>query len=254
MIRSRILILTVIMTAAAAAAFAQTESKADPEPAKPKDPSVSEIIASYVRALGGADKFSKVRSRTMRGEVELSPLNIKGTVVSYAAPEDKVASYLTINGLGDFAEGFDGTRGWAVNPLQGLRQKSAEEIARQRISANFFREINLEKLYTTLKFGGRTTIDGNENYIVEATAEGLGTDKLYFDVKTGLLSRYDTITVAPEGRFPTSTFIDDYRTVDGMQVSFRSRTKLPQYEVVIKLDEVKNNAEIDPKVFAAPEK
>src|SRR5688500_5164792 len=136
-----------------------------PEPAKPveikapqssaaaaKDPSVAEILRKYVEAQGGREAVEKVRTRTFRGTVALSPMGISGTIESYAVPENKTVSFMKFTGVGDFAEGSDGTIGWSTDPIKGLREKSGEEFARQKLAANFYLSINLEKMYEKLEF------------------------------------------------------------------------------------------------------
>jgi hypothetical protein len=223
-----------------------------PTTEKAKDPTAAEVFEKYAAALGGHAAAKKIKNRETRGSVTLSPMGVTGTILGYSAPEAKNVTFLKINGLGDFAEGFDGTTGWSTNPLQGLRTKTGEELKRQLLTGRFDRETSLKSIYTQAEVTGRDTIEGKEAYVVKATPEGLGPDTLFFDVKTGLLLRWDTTLVSPEGRMAASTFLDDYREVDGVKIAFKSRTKLPQYDLVISLTGVKHNVEISEGIFAKP--
>src|SRR5687768_15569462 len=124
---------------------AKTEEKKAPETAvlTAKDPSVAEILKKYVEAQGGREAVEKIKTRTLRGTVALSPMGISGTIESFAVPENKTVSFMKFTGVGDFAEGSDGTIGWSTDPIKGLREKSGEEFARQKLAANFYLSINL---------------------------------------------------------------------------------------------------------------
>jgi hypothetical protein len=80
---------------------------------------------------------------------------------------------------------------------------------------------------------GKQTLGGSEVYAIEGTpATGLPS-VFYFDVKTGLLKRKDSV------------YYDDYREVDGMMIPFSIRGP----NTLIKLTEVKHNLPVDDSQF-----
>jgi hypothetical protein len=250
--------LAMILMLSALAVFAQTPTpkpEAKPE-AKPtpaaKLPTVKEILDRYVQAVGGRAAIEKVQTRMMKGTVELAPMGVRGTVESYSAAPDKFYNKMTLGGIGDMFEGFDGKNAWASNPLQGNRDKTGDELAQTKINTNFHRELNFEKLYTKLEVKGIEKIGDKEAYVIHAVAGTLEPQSFYFDKQTGLLLREDLTAVSPEGKTPTKNYFEDYREVDGAKLPFKVRSVLPQFEVVVTVTEYKNGVTIDEKLFAKP--
>ncbi len=237
-------------------AFTYAPGQKAPAPAEAapavKLPAIEETLAKYVTAIGGREAYAKIKSRESKGTVELIPTGIKGTFVSIGAPDAKSVTKMDLAGIGVLADGNDGTTAWSENPIQGGRVKSGKELQQTLILSNFYREINLDKLYANLKVTGATAVDGKEAFIVEASNEGLPIEKFYFDAKMGYLLRTDSTIVSPEGDQPAIIHYEDFREVDGVKLPFRVRTKLPQFEIVVIITEIKHNIKLDEATFARP--
>jgi zinc protease len=239
-------------------AFSQKPSSAAPagasaSPATVKLPEAKEIIERYVKALGGRDALSKHKSRYEKGSIELSPMGIKGTVETFSRSDDRALTKLSIDGIGEILEGFDGKTAWTVNPIQGNRVKTGPELAQSKRNSTFRRELNLDKMYDGLKVRGIEKVSERETYVVVASTAGLPDDILYFDTETGLLLRSDSIVVTPEGNQAMSSFYDDYREVDGIKSAFKVRAKTPAFEINTAVSEVKYGVAIEDSKFVQPQ-
>jgi hypothetical protein len=135
--------------------FGQKAEPAKPANGKPetaktaqtaKLPTVKEVLDKYVAALGGRAANERIKTRTMKGTFELAPMGIKGALESFSAAPDKVYSKTNLQGIGEIVEAFDGKTAWGVNPMQGSRDKSGEELLQTKLAGNFYREVNLDKL------------------------------------------------------------------------------------------------------------
>ncbi len=244
--------LAMIVFSALTSAFGQKAATPAEATAAAKLPSVSEVLAKYVSAIGGREANEKIKSRQSKGTVELSPMGIKGTFETVGAPDSKSLTKMNLAGIGEMLEGSDGKTAWSQNPIQGAREKTGKEFQQAAITSNFFREINLDKLFADLKITGTTKVEGKDAYVIEASNEGLPTEKLYFDTKTGYLLRSDATLISPEGNQPATIYYDDVREVDGVKLPFKVRTILPQFEVLIMTTEVKHNVKVEDAIFARP--
>lgn len=221
-------------------------------PQAAKLPSASEIVAKYVKALGGREANEKIKSRVLKGTVELSPMNIKGTAELYSSAPDKSLVVLNIAGVGEIREGFDGKTAWSINPIQGNRDKTGQELLQVKLASSFYREINLDKLYSKMEVKGTQKVGDMDAYVVIATAEGVPNETLYFDTVSGLLLRSDTTSISPEGNINTTSYYEDYREVDGIKIPFKVRSVLPQFAIISTFTEVKNNVIIEDAKFGKP--
>lgn len=250
--------LTAVLMLAANVWAQKPDSKSDvkaPE-AKPtpaaKLPTVKEVLDKYVQAIGGREANEKIQTRVMKGNVEISPMGVKGTNEIYAVAPDKSYAKVSLAGFGEIIEAYDGKTAWTINPLQGNRDKSGNELLQTKLGSTFHRELNLDKLYSKMELKGTEKVGDKEAYVIVATPVGLEAQTFYFDKVTGLLLREDMTSITPEGVMPVKTFYDDFREVDGIKLPYKIRAVLPQFELNTTITEVKNNVKIDDALFSKP--
>lgn len=216
-------------------------------------PTAQQIIAKYVEAIGGREANEKIKTRITKGTVELSPVGIKGEAESYAAAPGKSYAKISLAGVGDIIESFDGTTAWTINPIQGNRNKEGQELLQTKLSNNFYREINLDKLYSNWQVKGTEKVGDRDAYVLTGTPEGLEPETFYFDAETGLLLRNDQTLISPQGNMVGKAFYEDYREVDGVKIPHKIRLVTPQLEIITTITEVKNNVAVEDSKFAKPQ-
>lgn len=243
----RIVFLFSLVAVISAAAFGQAA------PGKPeKLPTAREIVERHIKASGGRAAFEKVRTRISSGTIEMRPMGIKGTFEAIAAAPNLSLVKLSLAGIGDLLEGYDGTTAWSANPIQGSREKTGAELLQTKNLYDFYRDIRLDKIYPKMTVTGIEKVGGRDAYVVRAEPVGLNPDLLYFDVVSGLMIRMDSEIISPEGTQKTQAYYGDYKPFDGVMIATTMRTVLPQGEIIIALTDIKNNVQIDRTKFAKP--
>ena len=248
--RNIIIILAVVLSFASVARSQKIDSARSVPPQKL--PSVKEILGRYVKAIGGRSAVEKIKTRTVTGNVEITPMNFKGTFEAFSAPEGKSFSKIALTGVGDMLEGTDGNTAWVVNPFQGNREKTGEELAQSKLINYFYRDLRLEKLFPTMELKGIEKVGEKDAYVISALAEGVPPETWYFDTKSGLMIRSDVTAIAPEGNQPLSFFYEDHRRVDGIMLPFRIRSQTPSFILTMVITEVKHGQPLDNARFARP--
>ena len=254
--KSKSSVLVAVILTLTTAVFAQKPEPVKPEPVKTavaaKLPTVKEVLDKYVKAIGGREANEKIKTRFMSGTVELMPMGIKGTYETYTAAESKSFTKMTLTGIGDMLEGYDGKTAWVINPIQGSRDKSGAELLQAKINGNFYREINLDKLFSKIEVKGIEKVGEKDTYVLVATAEGVPSETWYFDTATGLLLRSDMTAISPEGSQSAKVFYEEMRTAEGVTGPVKIRTQLPQFEIVMIATDLKQGIAIDESKFAKP--
>lgn len=246
-------LLFAIVAAFSVAAFAQTAPEKAAKPAAAvKLPTAAEIVAKHVKAAGGREAVEKIKSRSSTGTVEMQPMGLKGTFETIAAAPDRSFVKLSLSGIGDLLEGYDGTTAWSQNPIQGSRDKSGAELLQSKKSNDFYRDIRFDKIYPKMTVTGIEKVGDKDAYVIKAEPVGLNPEILYFDVASGLLVRTDSEIVSPEGIQKAKSFYDEYKPYNGVMIPTKIRTVLPQVEVTMTVTEVKDNLPIDQAKFAKP--
>jgi outer membrane lipoprotein-sorting protein len=253
----RILTILVFGSLACAGAYAQATKpasstgpvKAAPRPLKRL--TVKQILAKYRTALGSTLSKQKITSLVTTGTAEIPAIGATGTVEIYSKAPDKQLTVVNLKGVGLITDGYDGFEAWSNNPITGLRTKSGIELAQAKSAAVFDRDDKLETLYTKLEIKPTEQVDGKDTYVIAATSAA-GTETWYFDAKTFLLLRQDTLAEGPQGKIPLQTYIEEYRVYSGIKVPVVTRTAFPSYALVVRISDVKTNVAIDDAKFKKP--
>jgi len=231
---------------------AKPEAKS-PEATTPEAlPSIDQILDKLIEGAGGKAAIEKITSRQVTGEFEIAAFGVNGTLKAYSKAPNKNSSVADVPGVGLFLRGFDGTVAWEQDPNAGLHEIAGAELAARKRDADFHMELHIKDLFPKLAVKAKQKVGEKEAYLVEATPAEGNVEKLYFDVKSGLLIRHDAERDSAQGVLAIETYFDDYRDLDGIKVPFSIKQVNPAFTMSIKITEVKHNVEIDVAKFAKP--
>ena len=210
------------------------------------------MLENYVKALGGKEAIQKATSYSMKGKIELAAMSMSGPAEMVTKAPNKVFTKFTLEGFGEILQGYDGKVAWAQDPVQGMRELSGVELVAMKIGADFYKDLRMKELYKSLTVKGREKVGEASAIVVEAVPSEGEPSKYYFDEKSWLMIRTDSVQEGPQGKMPTENYAEDYREVEGIKVPHRIRIVNPVYAITITLDEVKVNAAIEEAKFAKP--
>lgn len=216
------------------------------------EPTVDQILARYKEAVGGRKAWKALHSRVSMGTIDVTSMNLSGTVVMHEKAPNKLLTIIILAGSA-FREAFDGKTGWAEDPADGLREETGLELAEAKRQADFYGPFDLRGQYSKVAFVGREKIGERENYVVEGSLpEGSQPDRLYFDVDTGLLARLVTQHHGPEGVSQLQEDFSDYREIDGLKLPFTISQNSTESAFTIKISQVRHNVALGDSEFSKP--
>ena len=240
-------------------------------------PAAEQIIAKYLKALGGAEKLAAVKSFVATGKsVGFGGLGGGAAVTLYAnAPDQRTLKidFKDTPGRGDTTRAYDGKIAWLRTPLNvlGEYELSGGELDGARLDALMSFPGRIHESLTKLRVGLPVTISDLPAPSSQASKEEnvlIGQDRLvdvvqgngprdmlvtlYFDRESGLLLRMVRYARSPIGRVPTQVDYADYRDAGGIRMPFRMTFAWLNGRDAIRLDSVKLNAPIDASVFGKP--
>jgi hypothetical protein len=253
--------LVAVITGMAQSAQQRSEPVQGGANATAPTPTVDQILDKYVQAIGGKAAFEKLKTRVMKGTWENLTTSRVSPIEIYAKAPNKRVEILLVGDY-DSSRGFNGAVGWSLNMTEtGFRELSGHGLAAEKREAEFYREIKLRELYPKSTLAGKEKVGDREAYVVEATPAEGDSEKLYFDIQTGLLIRRDGTVEAPkDGRIPVESLIkipvesyfEDYREIDDVKLPFTVRHSLPGVRTIIKFKEIKHNTPIEDAKFNKP--
>lgn len=220
------------------------------KPAEPLPPAQT-IIDRHIEATGGRKALEAHSSVTIKGDIEIPANGMKGAVEVHAARPNKMVSKMTLTGVGEFQEGFNGTTAWSVNPMTGPMLASGEELAQKAFDADFDRALGLALKYESIKTAAQTTFEGRPVYRVELARKGGGTDVEFYDVETGLKAGSIIERKNPMGTISVTTAVSEYKKFgDTMQPTVMKQT-VSGSQIVTTFNSIEFD-KVDPAVFELP--
>lgn len=208
-------------------------------------PTIDQVLDKYVKAIGGKAAVQAPTSRVMKGTIDAPAIGAKGTIEIYAKAPNKELTEVASSALGNSRQGFNGTVAWSeedgeVKDVPGFNKREAD----------FYLPARMHELYPRIEFKGKEKLGNAQTYVLEAPRSGRP-KRWYFDTETGLLLRTEEKDAA--GTVTAREDYEDYRAVDGLQISFTMRgMDENETEFVVKFSEVKHNVAIDDAKFEKP--
>jgi len=226
---------------------------ASPASAAADGQTVDSILDRYVEASGGKAALEKIKSRAVKGDIDL--LGTTSDWQMSAKAPNKQLSELNSATLGVITDGFDGTVAWSKNQA-GIRVKEGEELAKTKRDADFYRDVKFKILYPDLAYKGTEKVGDEEVRVLESRPSSSSRERFSFSSKSGLLIRQESELEGPQGKVIATVRLEDFRAVDGVKYPFNLKFKIntggQDFEFGIKVKEVKHNVAIEDAKFAKP--
>ena len=208
-----------------------------------------EIIEKYITAIGGADKWTKVQSIKVEGQVEVQGLAIPYTMQGLQLKGMRVDAEFQGNIIIDIVTP---TNGWSQNPLAGKNTLSpiTEEELKSKVDDLDIQDAFIE--YKTkgsaVEFLGKDEEDGNEYFKIKMTSKNNNEKTYFFDTKTYLIYKIESVVKQQGQEMKTAVKYLDYQSIDfGIKMPF----KTDQGMMMMVIKKVTINPVVDESIFIA---
>ena len=215
-------------------------------------PTIDAILNKYVDAIGGRQAQEKIKSRVIKGRVELSGSDSWGQIEIYAKAPNKSLTIMNVAPMGQVKRGYDGCTAWNVGETIGSQTLTGAALSVFSAGTDFYREIKLSELYPGIRLMGRMKEKDGEFYLVEGYPTIGSAETMYFESQSGLLTGRDLIQQTPRGPIRVEMRYSDWREVDGVKLPFKITQSMPNLKFVFTVREIKHNLPVDDKLFEKP--
>jgi hypothetical protein len=220
-------------------------------PANPTLPSARSIIDRHITAVGGRKAILARNSMYATGTVSIASQGMSGPVEIFAAKPNKVVQRLTIGGIGQIEEGFDGQIGWSLSPVTGPSLSQGPELEQKRFDADFYSELHEAARYDSMTTVEKTTFEGRPCYKVRLVRRGGGEEFEFYDVETGLKAGGITTRESPMGPITATTVEGGYKRFGALLQATTLKSTAMGLEQSVTLTAVEYDT-VKPSVFEAP--
>ncbi|HEU5236453.1 MAG TPA: c-type cytochrome, partial [Pyrinomonadaceae bacterium] len=220
-----------------------------PPATPPVRPSVDQIFAKYLDALGGA-KAPATRTLGMKGRREASQNRNFPNEITFAAPDKFLVVVSTPQAV--VRQSVSGEQGWALNGTNLRTFTTAEAVDVRRGWEDAFSVVKVKQV-PGMNFGGVQKVSERETYLI-AKSNDTKTELYYFDSTTGLLVRKMTISHTSLLPIPEQIDFEDYPDVDGIKMPFTIRySGIDTFSSWTRtFSEIKRDVAVDENIFGKP--
>jgi hypothetical protein len=208
------------------------------------------ILEKWIAAQGGRERLSQIRDIQYVREMKIIPVEADMTNTVYIKGTTRVRMESKVMGR-VVTSVLSGETGWLTNPSMGSVSdipKQLMDVLKKEAEANDAL-LHPEKYGTIFTYEGRKTIEGIDYILLNQAAKDGSVVTHYIDPGTLLESK--NVSVAPNSG--TETYISDYRDVDGLKVSFFSKTRKDGMDVTTStLKEIHYNTNLEDSLFNKP--
>ncbi len=220
-------------------------------PAPPVLPSADEVLKRYRAAIGGEEAIKKHTARSVKGTFEIPAQGMKGDLTILAAAPDLIRVMVTLPGLGELQRGYDGKRGWSIDPAIGPRLLEGNELAEFKHSADFYDDLHDPKKFKSITVVGKTTFEGQECLELKLVKDSGFEYTEFYSVATGLIVGGKLNASSQMGSVPVTSSVFDYKMFGGVLVPTVTRQRMMGLEQRTTVLSVSFDP-IDPKAFDLP--
>ena len=207
-------------------------------------PTVDELLAKYVEAIGGAAAVKAKTTRVVKGTLDVVGKMRGGSFETYEQAPNKMVTITNAQPLGLSKIGFNGRTGWSRTSA-GVRMLKGAELAALQREANFYSFLTMKDDYAKITLAGKSKIGYREVYVLDLQPPIGSVERLYLDVQTYLPVRVNTVSNSEA----VEVYLDDWREVDGVKYPFSLSQTFSKLTLVFNVTEIKHNVPIDARMF-----
>ena len=193
--------------------------KAGPQPPAAKSqearpaqlPAARAILDKHLAAIGGRQAVLSHKSTHATGTLSMPGAGVTGAIDVYGAQPNRTLLKVTLGGVGEVVEGFDGTHGWSISPMTGPMLLEGKQLEEKRFDSEFYSELRTEDRYLSVTTLEQVDFEGRSCYKVRLVRKTGREDIEFYDVATGLKAGSITTRETQMGTVTGTTVETDYR-------------------------------------------
>ncbi|HEY3129352.1 MAG TPA: hypothetical protein VGL91_07835 [Acidobacteriota bacterium] len=216
---------------------------------------VDELIQKNIDARGGLQRIRAVKTMKMSGAILVRGTKGKFTLLLKRPHFVRMEMYAEGSAV---VQAYDGTTAWSMNSSSpGVAEKVPEAQAKTvKEQADFDGPlVDYQQKGNTIELVGREKMETYEAYKLRVTLKNGDVRYFYLDTKSFLERRLSFRQKEQAGEVEVDTYLDDYKSVNGIMVPYSFETRVGGTTVTqSSVENVEINTALDDSLFRMPEK
>jgi outer membrane lipoprotein-sorting protein len=218
--------------------------------------SADEIVARYVKAIGGMEKLSAIKTLKRSGKFT-SPGGSEARVVQENKRPDRVRQELTQQGMVGVTA-YDGTTGWKIEPWRG--KKDVESLGENELKAILEDAdfdgplVGYREKGNQVELAGAEPIEGTDTYKLKVTLKNGDVLFYFMDAEFFVPIKIERKRIVRGAERESETMLGDYKEVAGVYYphSYESGAKGNANRAKTVYDRIEANVPLDDSEFKPP--
>ena len=184
--------------------------------------SADEIIARYIKTIGGADRIAAVTSIKRTGKFTGGG-GFEAQVLEENARPNLVRQEFSLQGM-TAVNAYDGTTGWKIDPFEG--KKDPESLSEEELKSIIEDSdldgplVNYAKKGNKVESLGMETVEGSEAYKIKVTTPAGDVRTYFIDSSSYVPIKIETRRMIRGAERNYETILGDYKEVNGWYLLF----------------------------------
>jgi len=238
----RILLLTGVLVVAAVTAGAQT---------------ADDIVAHYLKAIGGMDRIQAVKSLRRTGKF-IGSGGFEAAIVQENKRDASVREEFLLQGMTGI-NAYDGKTGWKIEPWNGKKDPEAlgeEEFKEIVEDADFDGPlVDYQRKGNKIEFAGMDKFEGTDTYKLKVATSHGDAYTFYLDTDYYMPIKVDVKRIVRGEEREYEAVLGNYKLVNGWYLPYSIETNPkghPQDKSKYVYDKIEANVAIDESRFTMP--
>jgi hypothetical protein len=214
-------------------------------------PAGRQVIDRHIKAVGGREAILAQSSTHATGSVAMPAAGLTGRLEAFHAKPNRFLQRMSLPGIGEIEEGFDGTVGWSMSPLTGPTLLDGKQLEQRAFDADFFDDLKAADRYPSITTVERTTFEGRPAYKLKLVKRSGDEDIEFYDVETGLKAGAISTRESPMGPIQGTTVTTDYKKFGILLQPTTMKVSVMGTQMVMSVLTVEYG-KVDPSVFVPP--
>ncbi|MGB7922162.1 MAG: hypothetical protein WCF57_02835 [Pyrinomonadaceae bacterium] len=217
---------------------------------------VDEIIAHYVKTIGGMEKIQAVKTLRRQGRFTGGG-GFEAVILEENKRQGMVRQEFSLQGLTGI-NAYDGKTGWKVEPWQGKKDAEplGEEEMKQIVEDSDFDGplVNYRQKGNKVEFVGMDDVEGTDAFKLKVTLAGGDVRQYYMDTESYVPIKIDTKRMIRGAEREYETVLGDYKEVAGwfLPHSVETNAKGSQDKQKTTYEKIEANVPIEDTRFKPP--
>src|SRR5246127_530967 len=183
--------------------------------------SADEIIARYIKTVGGMDRIAAVTSLRRTGK--FTGGGFEAQVLEENARPNRVRQEFALQGM-TAVNAYDGTTGWKIDPFEG--KKDPESLSEEELKSIIEDSdldgplVNYAQKGNKVEYTGTEPVEGSEAYKIKVTNPAGDVRTYFIDTTSYVPIKIETHRMVRGSERVYETILGDYKDVNGWYLPF----------------------------------